>query len=167
MMFRLPPPPRFALPPPPMLSSDIFDARLLFRLTCSSIRQQQHGQITNMRLVIISCITFLIIVFLFTLLFIIIQFYRRQKSLLHNYQSKPPLPPTSVIKSNNLSMNNSRSYETISSLHTGVYVDSIDTSATTYSTDPSNSICLHYHQEHDYSSASPPPYYHTLDILPA
>jgi hypothetical protein len=63
-------------------------------------------------------------------------------------------------------MNNSRSYETISSEHTGVYVESIDTSATTYSTDPSNIVCLHCQHEHDYSTTSPPPYYHTLDIHP-
>jgi len=163
-MFRLSPPPRFNLPPPPMLSSDIFDTKFLFRLTCSSIRQQeQYRQIPKFRLIIISCIIFLIIILLFTLLFMIIKFYRQRKSLSYNHESKPP-----PIQSNNFSINSSRSYETISSEHTGVYVESINTSATTYSTDPSNVICIHCHQERDYSTTtSPPPYYHTLDILPS
>jgi hypothetical protein len=164
MMFRLPPPPRFTLPPPPMISADIFDTKLLFRLTCSSIRQQQHRQFTNSRLIVISCITFLITILLFTLSFIIIQSYRKRKTLFYDYESKPST--TVVIKSNNLPMTSSRSYETISSQQTGVYVESIDTSATTYSTDPSSIVCIHCHQEHDYSTTSPPPYYHTLDILP-
>jgi hypothetical protein len=159
-MFRLPPPPRFNLSPPPILSSDIFERNLLFQLTCSSIRQQeQYKQIPKSRLIAISCIAFLIMILLFMILFIIIQLYRQRKSLSYNSQSKPP-----PIQSNTISMNTSRSYETISSEHTGVYVDSIDTSATTYSTDPSNIICLHCHQERDYSIPSPPPYYHTLDV---
>jgi hypothetical protein len=117
-------------------------------------------------LIVISCIAFLITILLFTLVFIIIQSYRRRKTVSYNYESKPP--STSVMKANNLPMNRSRSYETISSQHTGVYVESINTSATTYSTDPSNIICIHCHQEHDYSTTtSPAPYYHTLDILPS
>jgi len=163
-MFRLPPPPRFNLPPPPMLLSDISETKLFFRLTCSSIRQQeQYQQIPKSRLIAISSITFLIMILLFTLLFIIIKLYRQRKSSSYNSQSKPPPPP---IQSNTCLMNSSRSYETISSEHTGVYVESINTSATTYSTDPSNIICLHCHQEHDFSIISSPPYYHTLDILP-
>ncbi len=162
MMFRLPPPPRFTLPPPPMLSSDIFDTKLLFRLSCSSI-QQQNRQMPNLRLIVISCIIFLIIILLFTLLFIIIQFYRQRKSLFYNYESKSS-PKTLP---NNSSMNSSRSYETISSKHTVGYVESIDTSATTYSTDPSHIICHHCHQEHDNSTTSLPVYYHILDILPS
>ena len=161
-MVRLPPPPRFNLPPPPMVSSDMFDSKILFRLTCSSIRQQENfRQIPKSRLIAISCIAFLIMILLFTLLFIIIQFYRQRKSSSSNSQSKPPMPP------NHLPISTSRSYETISSSYTGVYIESIDTSATTYSTDPSNTICLHCHQERDDSITSPPPYYHTLDILPS
>jgi hypothetical protein len=164
MMFRLPPPPRFTLPPPPMLSADVFDTKLLFRLTCSSIRQDQYKKLTNPRLILISCITFLIIAMLFTLVFVLIQSYRRRKSLSNNDKLKASPP---VIPSNHLSMSSSRSYETISSAHTGIYVESIDTSATTLSTNPSNIICLNCHQESDYSNISPPPpYYHTLDILP-
>ncbi len=163
MMFRLPPPPHFNLPPPPMLSLDIIETKLVFRLTCSSIRQQeQYQKIPKSRLIAISCITFLIIILLFTLLFIIIKLCRQRKSLSYNSQSKPP-----PIQSNTCSINSSRSYETISSEHTGVYVESINTSATTYSTNPSNIICLHCHQEHDFSIISPPPYYHTLDVLPS
>ncbi|CAF0818867.1 unnamed protein product [Rotaria sp. Silwood1] len=157
MMFRLPPPPpRFTLPPPPMfLSDDIIDRKILFQLTCSSIRQQQqYRQINNSRLIIISCISFLI----FILLFIIIQFYRRRKSLFYNYKSKP-----STI-SNNETLSNNCSYETISTEHTGTCIQSIDTSATTISTDLHNFTCLYYQQERDYSNASSSPYYHTLEI---
>ena len=162
-MVHLPPPPRFNLPPPPMLSSDILNAKVFFQLTCSSIRQQGHyPQIPKSRLIAISCITFLILILLMVLLFLIIQFCRRRRSLTNNYPSKP-----TSIQPNTLSTNRSRSYETISSMHTGVYVESFDTSATTYSTDPSSIVCHHCHQERDYSTISPPPYYHTLDILPS
>jgi hypothetical protein len=161
MMVRLPPPPRFYLPPPPMLLSDLFDTKVFFQLTCSSIRQQEHyRQIPKSRLIAISCITFLIIILLLILFFLIIQVCRRRRSSLpNNYPSKPI-----STQSNSLSTNRSRSYETISSEHTGVYVESIDTSATTYSTNPSSIVCHHCHQERDYSTISPPPYYHTLDI---
>ncbi|CAF0753610.1 unnamed protein product [Adineta steineri] len=171
-MVRLAPPPTFTLPPPPMFPSDILDMKLVFRFSCSSIRQRQHQhqQIINSRSIMFSCITFLIIILLFALLFLISKFYRIPKSSSINYKSKSlsqPLPPPSLsnMKSTNLSMNTSRSYETISSIDTGLYVNSIDTSATTYSTDPSNVIYLHCSQGHDYSTISPPPpYYHTLNI---
>jgi hypothetical protein len=163
-MVHLPPPPRFNLPPPPMLSSDIFNNKVFFQLTCSSIRQQQHHypQMPKSRLIAISCITFLTILLLMILFFLIIRFCRRRRSLTNNYPSKPI-----STQPNTLSTNRSRSYETISSMHTGVYVESFDTSATTYSTDPSSIVCHHCHQERDYSTISPPPYYHTLDILPS
>lgn len=162
-MVRLPPPPRFNLPPPPMLSSsDIFDTKLIFQLTCSSIRQQEpFQQIPKSRLIAISCISFLIIILLFVLIFLLIQFYRQRKS--SSSSSKKP----SVEPNTHIPINPSRSYETISSIYTGVYVDSIDTSATTYSTNPSHTICLHCNHERDVSITSPPPYYHTLDILPS
>ena len=164
-MFHLPPPPRFNLPPPPMLSSDIFDTKILFQLTCSSIRQgKSSSQIPKSRLIAIGSITFLIVILLFILLFILIKLCRRRKSSLDNSQSSKP---TTIPHANPRSMTSSRSYETISSQHTGVYIESIDTSATTYSTDPSNIVCLHCQQEHDYSTTLPPPYYHTLDILPS
>ncbi|CAF2396081.1 unnamed protein product [Rotaria sp. Silwood2] len=167
MMFRLPPPPRFTLPPPPMLSSDDnINRKILFRLTCSSIRQQQHREISNLRLIIISCISFIIIILIFILLFMLIQFYCRRRSLFYKNKSKPQ--STYNMKSNNVSMSSSRSYETISTEHMGTYIESIDTSATTFSTDPSNVVtCLYCHQERDYSNASLPPYYHTLEIPPS
>ena len=141
-MFHLPPPPRFILPPPPMFSSDIFHSKILLRLTCSSIRQQQ---IINPRLVIISCTTFFIISILLTLFYIWIQSNRhRQKSLLNN--------------SKNVSICSTRSYETISSRHTGIYLESINTSATTLSTNPSHTICIHCQRIY-----SPLPYYYTID----
>ncbi|CAF0761629.1 unnamed protein product [Rotaria sordida] len=151
-MFHLPPPPRFTLPPPPMLASDVIDRKIRFRLTCSSIRQQQHRQTTNLRLIIISCISFLIVIIL---LFIIIKFYRRRRSSLYDNESKP---------SNNVSISSSRSYETISTEHTSGYIESKYTSATTFSTNPNNVLCVYCHQERDYSNTSLTPYYHTLEI---
>ncbi|CAF2211332.1 unnamed protein product [Rotaria magnacalcarata] len=162
MMFRLPPPPRFTLPPPPKPSSDIFDRKLLSQLTCSSIRQQ-HRLLTNPRLIAISSISFLIVLFLCTLLFMLIHFYRRQRS--SDYSNTPKPLSTLNMKPKNSTMYTSRSYESISSQHTGVYVESIDTSATTFSTDQTNVICLYCHRERVYSNASLPPYYHTLDTL--
>lgn len=157
-MVRLQAPPRFNLPPPPMFPSEFIDKNLIIRLTCSSIRQELYDDsIPKSRLIAISCITALIFFLLFIILLILIQIFRRRKSL-----SKPPIIPSNVN-----TLNPSRSYETISSQHTGIYVESIDTSATTFSTDPSSIICHHCHQERDYSINSLPPYYHTLDILPS
>ena len=163
-MVRLPPPPSFNLPPPPMLSFDNFDSKLFSQpLTCSSIRQQAYyPQIPKSRLIAISCITSLLLLLLLLVFFLIVRFCRRRKSLPDNSPSKPtPAQP------HGLSTNRSRSYETISSAHTGVYIESIDTSATTYSTNPSSIVCHHCHEERAYSTTSPPPYYHTLDILPS
>lgn len=159
IMFHLPPPPRFVLPPPPMPGSDLFDLNLLTQLTCSSIRQR-HQQITNPRLILISCLTFLILALLLTLLVIVIQFSRQRNAATHSNKSKPSPPNATSVAS-------SRSYETISSQHTGIYLESIDTSATTYSTDPSQHVCLQCQHDREQSSISPPPYYHTLDILPS
>lgn len=159
-MVRLPPPPRFNLPPPPMVSSDLFDSKFV-HLTCSSIRQNRQifSQIPRSRLIAISSITFLLVFLLFIIILLMIKICRRRKISLDD--SETTKPPSTVI-------NPSRSYETISSVHTGIYVESVDTSATTYSTDPSNTVCFHCQQEHEYSSTSlPPPYYHTLDILPS
>ena len=163
-MFHLPPPPRFVLPPPPMPASDLFDLKLLTQLTCSSIRQR-HPQITNPRLILISCLTFLILALLLTLLVIVVQFSRQRKDSTASNKSKPP--PTTASTFHAISVASSRSYETISSRHTGIYLESTDTSATTYSTDPSQHGCLHCQHDRDQSSVSPPPYYHTLDILPS
>ena len=158
-MVRLPAPPRFNLPPPPMFPSEFFDMNLVIRLTCSSIRQEHHDdQIPKSRLIAISCITALIIFLLFVILLIIIRIFHRRKSFSNDEHPS---------KSNPSTLNPSRSYETISSQHTAIYVESIDTSATTFSTEPSSIICHHCHQERDYSINSLPPYYHTLDILPS
>ena len=168
MMFRLPPPPRFTLPPPPplMLSSDTIDTKHLVQWTCSSIRQHQPS--TNPRLILISCISFFMFTLMFTILFMLIQFYRRRKSLLYTYESKPPsLAASGIMTSNNLSMTNSRYYETISTEHTSDYIYSIDTSVTTYATDSNNTACCHCHQECEYSnsslSMSTPLYYQIFD----
>ena len=160
-MFRLPPPPRFNLPPPPMLSSEFFDPKFVFRLTCSSIRQNIPDQhMSKSRLIAIGCITALIIFLLLIILLVVIQIFRRRKSFSSNDdEEKLPSTPTTI--------NPSRSYETISSQHTGIYVESIDTSATTFSTDPSSIVCQHCQQERAYSMTSLPPYYHTLDVFPS
>jgi hypothetical protein len=162
-MVQLPPPPRFVLPPPPMQLFDVFDTKLLAQLTCSSIRQQQHHLLTNPRLILISSLIFLFIAVLLTVLVIIVQVYRQRKS--SSLTSLKSMPPR-IISSNDISLSSSRSYETISSKHTGLYLESIDTSATTYSTDPSNIVCIHCQQDREHSTALSRPYYHTLDILP-
>ncbi len=114
-IFRLPPPPRFTLPPPLMLPFDMLDSKILLQLTCSSIRPQQ--QQINPQLFLLSCFTFFLVTILLTLSFLWIQSYRSPKT-----QLTSKLPPHSH-----------RSYETISS---GFYLESINTSATTLSTDP-------------------------------
>ena len=167
-MFRLPPPPRFTLPPPPplMLSSD---TKYLVQWTCSSVRQ--HQPIVNLRLILISCISFFMISLMFTILFMLIQSYRRRKSLLYNYESKLSslAAATEIMASNNLSMISSRSYETISIEHTSGYIYSTDTSVTTYATDSHDNVCCHCHQAYEYSnnslSMSPPLYYQAFDII--
>lgn len=176
-MVHLPAPPRFTLPPPPMPPSDLFDASYLSQLTCSSIRQQQQQQSphlqslqANSRLILISSGTFLIVAILLSILVIVIQYYRQRSSLLESIKKKP-LESVGTISSDS-SLSNSRSYETISSRHTGIYLESIDTSATTYSTDPSHIICYHCQHDHGVMETAtairhPPPYYHTLDILPS
>ena len=163
-MFRLPPPPRFTLPPPPMPPAGFFDTKFMFRPTCSSMQQHQH--LTNPRLILISSITFFVIALLSTLLLVLIQLYRRRgRSSSHAPSKASSTPVTTSVAS---TMARCRSYETISSRYTGIYLESIDTSATTYSTDPSHTICLHCQHEHDHPAALiPPPYYHTLDILPS
>ena len=171
-MVHLPAPPRFTLPPPPMPPSDLFDASFLSQLTCSSIRQQQSPQQQNFqansRLILISSGTFLVIAILLSVLVLVIQYYRQRRSLLQSLK-KQPLASVGTMSSES-SVSNSRSYETISSRHTGVYLESIDTSATTYSTEPSRIVCLHCQHDHSVATATavhPPPYYHTLDILPS
>lgn len=118
-MFRLPPPPRFTLPPPPMLSTDVLNSKTLLQLTCSSIRPDR--QQINPQLLLISCFMFFIIAIFLTLAFIWLQSYRRQRTFIHTLDSK------------NLSICSSHSYETISS---GIYLESINTSATTLSFHP-------------------------------
>lgn len=164
-MFHLPPPPLFTLPPPPMLPSDFIHKQVLSQLTCSLIRQkpQPFRLITNPRLIVISSISFLIVILLSVLLFMCVQYYHRKRSLVNNDKSKSirSVPDT---RYNNVTMYTSRSYESISSAYTGIYVESIDTTATTFSTDQSN-MCIYCHQERDYSNASLPPFYHTLDTV--
>jgi hypothetical protein len=155
-MQHLPAPPAFTLPPPPMPPLEFFDSQIFSQLSCSSIRHRPNAS-SNSRLILISSIVFLIIALLFTLLLIVIQLYRQRKVPSSTSTIKTTRPGPSVPTS--------RSYETISSKHTGVYLESIDTSATTYSTDPSQSICLHCQQEREHRIGSPPPpFYHILDV---
>ena len=160
-MVHLSAPPRFTLPPPPMPSSDVFDATILSQLTCSSIRQQHQLPLSNPRLILISSIVFVVFALLMTLIVILFQILRQRKLSTVANSSK-----SSATTNSDRSMSTSRSYETISSKHNGFYLESIDTSATTYSTDPSHTICFHCQQDREQSPISLP-YYHTLDILPS
>jgi hypothetical protein len=121
-----------------MFPTAALDSKILLRLTCSSIPQQQQ---INPQLILISCFMFFIIAIFLTLSFIWIQSYHRQKPFTNNLASKIP---------KDLSICSSRSYETISS---GIYLESINTSATTLSTNP-NSIIHH--------QISSPPLYHEI-----
>lgn len=162
-MVHLAAPPRFALPPPPMPPSEIFDANLLSQLTCSSIRQQQAS---NPRLILISSMFFVAFALMLTLVIILIQIFRQRKHISSSNSSKST-SISQTMTSSERSISTFQSYETISSRYTGYYLESVNTSATTCSTDRSQTICLHCQQDRQPSSISPPPFYHTLDILPS
>lgn len=66
-----------------------------------------------------------------------------------------------------LSTSSSRSYETISSDHTGVYLESVDTSATTCSMDTAVAICMECNRQQQATQYFS--YYHILgvpDVVP-
>lgn len=157
-MSRLPPPPRFILPPPPMPSSDIFDLKIISQLTCSSIRQQYQQTITSSRLILFASASVIAAILIFTITLIWLLSSRKQKQTYNNHNSKPS---TSIDSMNDLSTCSSRSYETVSSDHTGVYLESVDTSATTCSTDTTGVICIQCYCQHGFQ---PAPYYHILNI---
>jgi hypothetical protein len=158
MMSRLPPPPQFILPPPPMPSSDIFDLKLISQLTCSSIQQQYKQIITSSHLILFTSAGVIAAILLFTITLIWLLLSRKQKQSYNNHNSKLS---TSINSMNDLSTCSSRSYETVSSDHTGVYLESVDTSATTCSTDTTGVICIECYRQH---SLQPVPYYHILNI---
>jgi hypothetical protein len=154
-MSRLPPPPRFTLPPPPMPSSDVFDVKIISQLTCSSIRQQT---MTSSRLILFASGSVIVAILLFTITFIWLFSSRKPKQSYVHQKSKPT---TSINSMNDLSTRSSRSYETVSSDHTGVYLQSVDTSATTCSTDTTGVICIECYRQHN---LQPTHYYHILNI---
>lgn len=158
MMSRLPPPPQFLVPPPPMPSLDMLDLKIVSQLTCSSIRQQQSQATANSRLIILAGGSVLIAMLFLTITLIWLFSSRKQKQQQKSHHAKPTTSNKSV---NNLSTFSSRSYETISSDHTGIYVESIDTSATTCSMDTTGVICMECYHQHTFQ---PPPYYHIISI---
>jgi len=158
MMSQLPPPPRFILPPPPMPSSDIFDLKILSQLTCSSIRQQYQQTITSSHLILFASASVIAAILLFTITLIWFLSSRKHKQSYNNHNSKPS---TSIDSMNDLSTCSSRSYETVSLDHTGIYLESVDTSATTCSTDTTGVICTECYRQ---NSLQPVPYYHILSI---
>jgi hypothetical protein len=156
-MSRLPPPPQFILPPPPVPSSDIFDVKVISQLTCSSIRQH-YQQSTSFHLILLTSASVIAAIILLTFTLICFISSRKPKQLQKNYHVKPV---TSIDSMNDLSTCSSRSYETVSSNHTGAYVQSIDTSATTCSIDTTGVICIECYHQHNFQ---PTPYYQILNI---
>ncbi|CAF3401948.1 unnamed protein product [Rotaria sp. Silwood1] len=161
------PPPRFTLPPPPMPPSDIFDRKMVSQLTCSSIQQQYQQTMTHSRLILFTSASVITAIVLFIITLIWLLSSRKQKQLYNNnYNLKSTKPPTPINSMFDLSTCSSRSYETISSNHTGVYLESVDTSATTCSIDTTGVICIECNQQHGFQ---PAPYYHIFrvpDVVP-
>jgi hypothetical protein len=158
MMSRLPPPPRFILPPPPIPTSDIFDVKILSQLTCSSIRQQSQQTIINSRLILFTSASVIAAILLFTITLIWLFSSRKQKQSNKNPNSKLA---TTINPMHDWSTRSSRSYETVSPDHTGIYLQSVDTSVTTCSTDTTGVICIQCYFQHGFQ---PAPYYHILNI---
>lgn len=159
-MSRLPPPPPFTLPPPPMPPADLFDTNIVSQLTCSSIRQHYQQTMISSRLILIASATVLAAIILFIITLIWLLSFRKQKPLDQKSKSlqRRPMPIDSI---NDWSTYSSRSYETVSSDHTGIYLESVDTSATTCSTDATSVICTECIRQH---GLQPAPYYHILNI---
>ncbi|CAF0761391.1 unnamed protein product [Rotaria sordida] len=163
----LPPPPLFTLPPPPMPPSDLFDLKIVSQLTCSSIQQQyQQTMTTSSRLILFTSASVIVAILLFIITLIWLLSSRKQKQSHNNHNLKSTQPPTSIDSMFDLSTSSSRSYETISSNHTGVYLESVDTSATTCSIDTTGAICIECNRQH---GLPPAPYYHIFhvpDVVP-
>ncbi|CAF0818553.1 unnamed protein product [Rotaria sp. Silwood1] len=160
------PPPRFTLPPPPMPPSDIFDRKMVSQLTCSSIQQQYQQTMTHSRLILFTSASVITAIVLFIITLIWLLSSRKQKQSYNNHNLKSTKPPTPINSMFDLSTCSSRSYETISSNHTGVYLESVDTSATTCSIDTTGVICIECNQQHGFQ---PAPYYHIFrvpDVVP-
>jgi hypothetical protein len=141
-----------------MPSSDTFDLKIISQLTCSSIRQQYQQTITSTHLILFASASVIAAILLFTITLIWLLLSRKQTQSCNKHNSKPS---TSIDSMNDLSTCSSRSYETVSSNHTGVYLESVDTSATTYSTDTTGTICIECYRQHN---LQPAPYYHILNI---
>jgi hypothetical protein len=161
MIFRLPPPPRFTLPPPPMPPSDLFDTNIVSQLTCSSIRQQYEQTTTSSRLILFGTASLIGAILLFAITLIWLLLLRKPKPSYVDQNSKPPRPPISIDSMNDYSTCSSRSYDTISTDHTGVYLESVDTSVTTCSADATGVMCVECYRQH---GLQPTPYYHVLNV---
>lgn len=157
MMSRLPPPPRFLLTPPPMPPSDMIDLKIISQLTCSSIRQYQRTT-SNFRLFVLASGSALIAVLLLTVTLIWLFSSRKR---IQSKKRQLEKPATAINSINDLTMCSSRSYETISSDHTGIYVESIDTSATTCSMDTTDVMCADCYYQRALQTT---PHYHILNI---
>ena len=167
-MYRtLPPPPHFSLPPPPMPSSDIFDIEMVSQLTCSSIRLEYRQAMISSHLILFASASVIIAILLFIISLIWLRSSRTQeKSYNNNYHLKLTPKSASIDLINDCSTYSSQSYETVSSNHMGIYLESVDTSATTCSTDTMGAIYNECYWQH---RLEPAHYYQILnmpDIVP-
>ncbi|CAF1098082.1 unnamed protein product [Adineta ricciae] len=164
-MVQLPPPPRFNLPPPPMPPTDFIDMKVISRLTCSSIRQQYQETAMNSRLIFLATAIVIVAILLLIITLIWLLFSSRKRK--HEVVNEKPKISSQFADNLNsmsdLSTCSSRSYETVSYNHTGIYLDSVDTSATTCSTDVTAEIHSEYYQQYDFQPQSTS-YYHVLNI---
>ena len=163
-MSRLPSPPRFTIPPPPMPPTDFLGADVFAQLTCSSMRQSVQPTWTLTRLFLFASAICLITILLFTIILIWLLAIRKQKQFHAKQHIKSSqIKPTVTIDSiNDRSTNSQCSYETISTDHTGEYVQSADTSATMCSIATDSAICLEC-QRHSYHSRRTH-YYHVVNV---
>lgn len=155
IMFRLPPPPQFNLPPPPMPVSDLIDTELISQLTCSSIRQQSQKTIDSSRLILFTSACALTAIVLLTITLIIFLLIRKKKQI-----DDKPIPKSTIVATTATNPFN-RSYTSVSSSQTGIYIDSINTSATTCSIDTNSEFCFECHR---HRSRATTPYYQILSI---
>ena len=162
-MVRLPPPPRFTIPPPPMLPTDLFGANNFAQLTCSSIQQSIQPTWTMTRFLLFTSASCLVAVLLFTITFIWLLAIRKQKQfhIKQHVKSSSTQPPVKINTINDWSTDSNRSYETISTDHTGEYVESVDTSATMCSIETDSIVCIESQRQQYHPMM---PYYHVLNI---
>ncbi|UJR28225.1 hypothetical protein I4U23_009475 [Adineta vaga] len=162
-MFQLPPPPRFNLPPPPMPPTDLIDVKIVSQLTCSSFRQHAQETTMNVHLILFASaiVIVAILLLILTLIWLLLSSRKRKQQSCENLKSPQAIQAIDSI--NDWSTCSSRSYETVSFDHTGIYLESVDTSATTCSTDVTGEVCTECCQHYSYQP-QPTPYYHVINI---